>query len=148
MKKIHYILYWLISLTWGCLLTYPGLIVALFLIITKHKVYKLGPNIYFKVGVGWGGLEFGPVFLVSKDSPDCTILHEAGHGIQNIMWGILMPFVISIPSAIRYWYREIIYRTNRTKYNKLPPYDSIWFEGQATKLGINYYYTELKNTND
>ena len=64
------------------------------------------------------------------------------------MWGILMPFVISIPSAIRYWYREIIYRTNRTKYSKLPPYDSIWFEGQATSLGINYYYTELKNTND
>ena len=83
MKKIYYILYWLISLTWGCLLTYPGLIVALFLIITKHKVYKLGPNIYFKVGEGWGGLEFGPVFLVSKDSPDYTILHEAGHGIHR-----------------------------------------------------------------
>ena len=44
-----------------------------------------------------------------------------------------MPFVICIPSAARYWYREYLWHFNKEKYRKLPPYDSIWFEGQATK---------------
>lgn len=44
-----------------------------------------------------------------------------------------MPFVVCIPSAARYWYREYIYRTNYEKYRQLPPYDAAWFEGQATK---------------
>lgn len=43
-----------------------------------------------------------------------------------------MPFVIAIPSMIRYWYREIIWRKDRQKYYQLPKYDAIWFEGQAT----------------
>jgi hypothetical protein len=41
--------------------------------------------------------------------------------------------VISLPSFLRYWYRRIIVKINKNK--KLPPYDSIWFEGQATRLG-------------
>lgn len=50
-----------------------------------------------------------------------------------------MWFVITIPSIIRYWYREL-------KYNKkglTPPteYDDIWFEGQATKWGYKYIIT-------
>lgn len=36
-----------------------------------------------------------------------------------------MPFVICIPSAIRYWYREFISHFNREKFNKLPEYDAI-----------------------
>lgn len=147
-RTIQYIIYWLISLTWGCLMTTVGLLVALGCLITGHKPRTLGPNIYFKVGHNWGGVEFGPIFVVSKDANLHTILHEAGHGIQNLIWGPLMPFVISIPSAIRYWYREIIYRKNREKYWTLPGYDSIWFEGQATRLGDEYYgyrYIEYPN---
>ena len=47
--------------------------------------------------------------------------------------GIIYPFLIGIPSAIRYWYRELKYY----RKNKQPstPYDSIWFEGQATRWG-------------
>lgn len=54
-----------------------------------------------------------------------------------------MPFVICIPSAIRYWYREFILHFNREKFNKLPEYDAIWFEGQATKWGKKYVSTDL-----
>ena len=36
-----------------------------------------------------------------------------------------MPFVVCIPSAIRYWYREFIWYFNRGKFNKLPEYDAI-----------------------
>ena len=142
-RALQYIIYWLISLTWGCLLSFVGLLVGLVLLITGHKPYKLGPNIYFKVGHGWGGVEFGPIFVVAKDAGNRTICHEAGHGIQNLIWGPLMPFVISIPSAIRYWYRETIRRKNIEKYNSLPDYDSIWFEGQATDWGIKYYWYKL-----
>ena len=45
-----------------------------------------------------------------------------------------MPFIVCIPSAIRYWYRNI-----KVSFGKdLQPYDSIWFEGQATTLGLKY----------
>jgi hypothetical protein len=63
--------------------------------------------------------------------------------LQNLIWGPLFPFVIAIPSAIRYWYRELKY------YRKgLYPdtdYDSIWFEGQATKWGNKVYNRKESN---
>ena len=42
--------------------------------------------------------------------------------------------IISLMSVIRYWYRRVA-----GKRKPLPPYDSIWFEGQATALGEYYY---------
>ena len=63
-----------------------------------------------------------------------------GHGIQNLYWGPLMIFVIVIPSVTRFWYREWYWKYRYPKTGKaLPPYDSIWFEGQATKLGAKYW---------
>lgn len=53
-----------------------------------------------------------------------------------------MPFVISIPSAIRYWYREILSRVDFQKYKQLPDYDAIWFEGQATRWGSDFVATD------
>ena len=61
------------------------------------------------------------------------LYHESGHGIQNLLFGPLMPFVVSIPSAIRYWYREYLMKVKKIKCWNLPDYDSIWFEGTATK---------------
>ena len=60
--------------------------------------------------------------------------------IQNAILGPFMPFVVGIPSAIRYWYRELKYN----RKGKVPPtsYDSIWFEGQATRIGVNYILTD------
>lgn len=140
MKRfISYFGFWLISLTWGSIMTLIGLVVALILLITGHRPYRIGPAIYFKVGHGWGGVELGAFFVVSKNSSRHTIIHEAGHGVQNCMWGPLMPFVICIPSASRYWYREIIRRKNIKKYWDLPDYDSIWFEADANKKGEKHY---------
>ena len=45
-----------------------------------------------------------------------------------------MLFVIVIPSATRYWYRNWAL----AKGKKLPDYDAIWFEGSATKIGAKY----------
>jgi hypothetical protein len=139
MRKISYIGFWLISLTWGCIMTFIGLIVAAFLYLSGSKPKRIGPNIYFVVGKNWGGVELGPIFLVSESSGRHTVCHECGHGIQNCIWGPLMPFVVCIPSAVRYWYRVILFRVNRDKYYKLPDYDSVWFEGQATAWGEKVY---------
>jgi hypothetical protein len=53
-----------------------------------------------------------------------------------------MPFLVAIPSFIRYWYRELLVRSGEKKYADLPDYDSVWFEGWATKLGKKYYKVE------
>ena len=63
---------------------------------------------------------------------DDTRNHEHGHAVQNAVYGVLMPFIVCIPSATRYWCR-------RTKDpSTLPPYDSVWFERQATEWGSKY----------
>lgn len=137
MKKILYVPYWLISLTWGGIMTFIGAVAALGLLVIGHKPKHLGPNVYFVVGKNWGGVELGAFFLTSAAGENTTKYHEAGHGLQNLIWGPLMPFVVCIPSAVRYWYRELKY------YRKgvTPPteYDSIWFEGQATRWGNKVY---------
>lgn len=177
-------------------MTTIGLIVSLILILAGKRPKKFGYAYYFCIGAFWGGLELGPVFLVSEPESDRTKAHEYGHGWQNIMLGPLMPFVVCIPSAIRYWLREMKTQTTKKvfalilsiigivlgatffvislvspihffmwmgifitvyfsiimywllkveipKYEtEIPNYDSIWFEGDATKRGtrkINEY---------
>ena len=139
MKTFKAILFWLASCTWGILMTLFGAIVALALLISGHKPKTFHYLVYFEVGNGWGGFEAGPFFVANKGVGLYLKQHEAGHGLQNIMLGPLMPFLVSIPSAIRYWYREIVVRTGKKNPDELPPYDSIWFEGWATKLGEKYF---------
>lgn len=194
MKTLKTIGFWILSCTWGIIMTLIGAITALVLLITKHQPKRFGPCIYFEVGKGWGGVELGPFFIISKDAGLNTVRHEAGHGIQNIIFGPLMPFLVCIPSALRYWVRNwkvadhrvyflvavslvsillvvlplviianiylilwpmfisigwIIYVSSLFIWQVLEiksycknkgdkPYDSIWFEGWATKLGSKY----------
>lgn len=72
--------------------------------------------------------------------------YKQGHGIQNYYFGPFMIFIVFIPSAIRYWYREIIKKINSNK--ALSEYDSIWFEKQATDLGYNLHNYLLEENND
>lgn len=137
MKKV---LFWLLSWTWGLPLTLLGALVALALLVTGHKPQTFRGFVYFEVGgYGWGGFEMGPFFVVSKDPYLAIKQHEAGHGLQNIVLGPLMPFVVSIPSAVRYWWREYQTRPSGKNFWELPPYDAIWFEGWATALGKKYF---------
>ena len=137
-KKDFYILNW----TWGILMSLIGALVCgcilLYGVITKknYKLKKCGWCYYIPIGKNWGGVELGMFFLCDDKESSATCWHEHGHSIQNCYWGLLMPFVISIPSCIRYWYREFKYY----KKGLTPPntYDSIWFEGEATLLGRKY----------
>ena len=140
MKTFKTIIFWFLSLTWGLPMTLMGAIVAFALLITGHKPKCFHHSIYFEVGENWGGFEAGGFFFTDKTPSLHTKQHESGHGLQNIVLGPLMPFVVSIPSAIRYWYRRI--KQKRNPNVVLPPYDSIWFEGQATRLGEKYFKEE------
>lgn len=118
-------------------MTLCGLIVAAVLLLAGYKPRRFGYCFYFEVGDAWGGLSLGVILLKSKGEGRQTMCHEHGHALQNCAWGFLMPFVIGIPSAMRYWWRTY---QNCKGVTDLPPYDAIWFEGQATRLG-----TELLN---
>ena len=131
-KTLFYVLSW----TWGIIMTLIGAIVALVLITTGHKPKKWGYCYYFEVGKNWGGVALGMFFLVGKDASEHTRNHEHGHALQNYELGPLMPFTVCIPSAVRYWYRVI---RNLKGLRNETEYDDIWFEGTASYLGKHYH---------
>ena len=81
-------------------------------------------------------MSFGAMFITDSTPSEHTLCHEHGHGLQNLIFGPFEIF-IGIASAARYWYREIKRKIEPTCY--LPPYDAIWFEAQATRLGLIFY---------
>jgi hypothetical protein len=117
--------------TRGWLLSFVGLVVygVLRLFGCKPKDYH-GICQYFEIGESWGGLELGWFFICSKDVGEHTKMHEVGHNIQNAAVGGFRMAFLCIGSAIRYWVRRI--------FGAKTPYDSWWFEGQATSLGTEY----------
>lgn len=134
-------LFYLLSFTWGLPMTLIGCVVGAILRAKGHKPKKWGYCYYFEVGENWGGVNFGPIFITNKNSTDHTKSHEHGHAFHNCRFGIFMPFVVSIPSAIRYWYMTISVKMG--KPCKMNYYD-VWFESQASDLGIqfmNWYNT-------
>lgn len=137
-------LFYSLSFTWGLPMTIIGLIVGLVLVIAGYKPKKYGYCLHFEIGNNWGGLELGIVFLTDTTPSEHIKMHEHGHGIQNCYWGFLMPFVVCIPSAIRYWYRELKYH----RKGLTPPteYDDAWFEGDATKRGTEFIKSLGKQT--
>lgn len=129
-------LFYFLNLTWGFPITFVGAILALGAMIMGYKPHRHGGCIYFNIGQNWGGFEMG-LFFFTDDSDDVDVKnHEFGHAIQTCVFGVFEWFIVSIPSAVRYWYREFKYY----RKNKYPPtdYDSVWFEGSATKLGNKY----------
>ena len=129
--------YYLLSFTWGLVMSLIGCLTSLVLIILGYKPQKFVYGWYFAVGDNWGGVDLGPCFIVSKSSSTHTKYHEFGHSVQNCIYGPFMLILVSIPSAIRYWYRVFKYY----RKGKRPPtkYESVWFEQQATNLGTIYY---------
>lgn len=138
MKKfLNNVVFYALSFTWGAIMSLIGLVAVLVLWIKGYKPQLFHNRIYVEVGHNWGGVSLGCFILVCKEVDYNLLAHEAGHGIQNAIFGPLFPFVIAIPSAIRYWYRYFKY----DRQNKKAPtaYDAIWFEGWATDLGRKYF---------
>lgn len=119
MKIAKIVLFYFVSFTWGIVMSLIGSIVCLGLVITGHKPKLFHHVVYFEVGENWGGVELGPFFLCCKGSSQHTKQHECGHGIQNTWWGPLMPFIVCLPSATRYWLREQPTQVRKQKFAKL-----------------------------
>lgn len=125
----HPILAQILSVTWGL----PGILIGLIemlvvLMLPKKKSFgKFNGFPYIMFGNNWGGLSGMMWFFVAdnmgEEWTEHTKQHECGHCYQNAIFGPLMPFLVLIPSAIRYW----------MKTGK--PYDSVWYEGSSTDLG-------------
>lgn len=141
-KYILGILFWIISLTWGALLTIPSLVITGILILCGYRVHKNGFSYIVEVGGNWGGLEIGAVAICGNYSESCptwfehTRRHEFGHNLQQLVFGPLMLFIVGIPSACRYWYKRI--KESHGTYFSPEWYDSAWFESEATRLGTKY----------
>lgn len=127
-RKLFYIL----NLTWGLPMTLVGGIACLVLVGCGKLPTNHGGCLCFTVGKNWGGVSFGLVMIVDEQATEDTKNHELGHALQNAVYGVLMPFIVSIPSAVRYWYRR------GKDPATLPHYDSVWFEGQASEWGSKY----------
>lgn len=139
---------WTISmLTWALPLNIiQTIILLIYLIIYRKSItsinWKYGRMIVWVSGNDFfGGLELGWSIIVNVNSSE-TLYHELGHTIQMAIWGIFSFLVIQLPSSCRYWYRYYLRKYNYTKYKLLEsskPYNSIWFEKQATKWGERFF---------
>ncbi|MBQ9746784.1 MAG: hypothetical protein IJW21_08185 [Clostridia bacterium] len=130
-KPIFYVL----TFTWGLPFTLLGLMAALALRIRGYKPKKHGYCFFFEVGEHWGGVNLGLFFIVDKHSTAAIRDHEHGHAVQNCYLGPLMLPLVALPSLIRSRYRAYLTDKKGVDARSLPPYDSAWFEGQATRLG-------------
>ena len=137
MKTLKYILFYIVQWTWGILMNIVGLFCLLFAWITGEKIRRCGPYIYMYSKYCKGGSFSVGMFVVLSYYGDSSMPHEMGHGIQNMIFGPLMPFIVAIPSVIRFWYRE--YKIRKGQGAQLPPYDSIWYERTATQWGTKYF---------
>lgn len=136
----HKILFFFLQWTWGILMNILGLLIISVLVCCGKKIEKHNLSYYIKIGNNWGGVSFGMFFLTEKAPSEHTKDHETGHALQNCLWGVLFPFVIALPSVVRYWYRKYLKWKHRKDSNFiLKPYDSIWFENQASLWGSQYF---------
>ena len=123
-------------------MSFIGLIVIGVLACMK-RVHVYHGRLYGAIGHNWGGYNMGCFFICCEEGigQDYLCAHECGHGLQNCLWGPLFPFVIMIPSVIRFWYREFKY--NRKGLQAPTEYGDIWFEGQASRWGEKYVVTDI-----
>lgn len=118
MNKIKQILLTLWIFIWSFPLTIFGLLASVVLLICGVKPIKWGPAIRYEFGNNWGGIEFGGCFYATDKTSSYHIkCHELGHLLQQAYFGPIAPFVISLPSAARYWLREMNSVKNKYIYS-------------------------------
>lgn len=123
-------LFYAMTATWGLPLTLCGALVAITLCLAGCRPTRYHGAWLFTLGRYWGGFSLGPVLLSAEDASDQLRRHELGHAIQNVRYGpMILPLVLL--SVIRYHLREERARRGLP----LTPYDSWWFEAEATRLG-------------
>ena len=132
--------FYLRSFTWGLPVNIGGAVFAFLLLLTGHRPKKFGHCIHFETGKKkWGGGSLGIFMFTCKNATLHLKAHEHGHSIQNCFYGPFMPFIVNIPSSLRFWVRKLLKKI--FPKIRLRPYDSAWFEAEASSLGHEF----LKN---
>lgn len=139
-KKLIFqaVLFWLWQLTWGALITIPGLIISGICILLGGKIHRNGYSFIVEIGQNWGGVSLGAVSLcgnystTSPKSFEHVRRHEFGHSVQQLIFGPLQLFLVGIPSGARYWYSRL------SKKGLKQNYDYVWFEYTASKWGTSW----------
>ncbi len=85
MKKFKIILFYVLSFTWGIIMSLIGAIVFLVLMCMGYKPKKYKHLYYIEVGEHWGGIELGCFFLCDNSANEYILAHESGHGLQNCL---------------------------------------------------------------
>ena len=132
MKQFNKTLYYILNFTWGIIMNIFGAVGACVMLAQGKKPTRHGGSIMFTTGSGWGGVSLGIFSFVCKEASKHTKDHEYGHSLQNAVYGPLFPFIVAIPSFIRYHYRDA---QEKKGIKPTTGYDDIWFEGQATDWG-------------
>ena len=131
----HPVVYFILSFTWGMMMSFVGAVTALVLLIfgrggfgvvghTPAFIFKKERNNAFSIGL---------FIFVDHIEKDRFNGHEVGHTVQNCMYGPFVLFLVYIPSFVRYWWRTND-KHRYTKDGEFIEYDAVWFEGQATKI--------------
>lgn len=63
-KLTFYVLSW----TWGIIMTLIGNIIALIMILAGYKPIKNIYGWYFEIGNDWGGIDLGYISIIQKNS--------------------------------------------------------------------------------
>lgn len=130
--------YYLLSFSWGLIITLTGCLISLALLIAGYKPQRNKYGWSFILNLNNCGFSMGPAAFVCKNPSKHMLEHEFGHSIQNCYFGPLFIFLVALPSMIRFWYREYLVKSGKKTYSQLPPYDAAWFEGGASELGSRY----------
>lgn len=133
--------YYFLSFTVGLPMSLLGAALAALMLLGGHKPFMFYKCFCFEIGK-YSGFSLGCFVFVGKRCKRELLVHEFGHSIQNCMYGPFMPFVVGIPSAVRFHYRR--FRSRVLKQKLTSPYESVWFEAEATALGESYI-RRLKN---
>ncbi len=148
MFKKPYVLFYILSFTWGIIMTLIGLLVLAFCTIffKDTKVELSNGRIFIRfLNKSFGGVSLGIVILTDRfySLNHGVDGHELGHTLQNAWLGPLFIPLIAIPSLIRAsmfnWLATRYYE--RRGNGDVLKYDSAWFEGWATNLGNKHFDT-------
>lgn len=123
-------MFYVIQWTWGLFENLIGLVA--FVVFVDKPHYKNGKSVATILPYHLGNFSLGMFVFVEENSSAYIMKHELGHCYQNCIFGILKPFLVSIPSVIRYW---LFGGKDMTKEQ----YEKAWFERQATKLGTKFF---------
>lgn len=118
-KKFKVFLFWFIHCTWGILMTLIGAVGALVMIITKHRPKRFGYSVCFIKGHNWGGVCLGPFIFLDEECDELdSKTHEAGHSLfQALPLGPLFPFVVGLPSMLRYYLFDYNNKKQREEFS-------------------------------